>query len=135
MIYLGAGLVVAGSVLSVVAWALFAVSEGQPHTSGPYWAYREAAVVTAGLGAVGLLVGGVRLATAVGSIHRAVVASTVVGIVLSFLAVGVFVASYPGAWNVAGTDYSLPGVTAYGAGIACLAGAFAAAVRSRVRSS
>lgn len=131
VVYLGAGVVVGGALLAVVAWALFAVSEGQPHGTGVYWAYREAAVVVAGLAAMSLLAGGVRLATAVGPVRRGIAAATLVGLVLCLVSVGLFVVAYPGEWNVTGTDYSLVGVSIYGLGLACLGASLGAAVHAR----
>lgn len=135
VVYLGAGLVVGGTLLAVVAWALFAVGEGQPHGTGPYWAYREAAVVVAGLAAASLLAGGVRLATAVGTVRPAVAGAALAGIFLCLVAVGAFVATYPSEWNVSGTDYSLVGVTVYALGLACLGGSLGAAVHARYPGS
>lgn len=131
VVYVGTGATVGGLLLAVVGWALFAVSEGQPPGSDAYWAYREAAVVVAGIATLTILVGGIRLATVVGRIRRRTLAAAALGTACCLASLAVFVTAYPMAWNVPGPDRSLLGVSLYGVGVVALGFAVALAVRGR----
>lgn len=126
VVHLGFGLLMAGVMLLVVGWAIYLWSETaaatmMAMTNAPLYTLRKAAITAAGIGLPLVFTGGVTLLLAdrrvsKGRLRKAEYA----GVACCLVAVGLFLYSYPNAWNVTGTDYSLPAVTVYGIGLAML---------------
>jgi hypothetical protein len=123
-VYAGFGLFFGGIALGLVGVAVFLLGAATSG-AGPAFALREIAVVLAASGLPAALVGAVVLLPGDDRTTYAAVGGTAVCLV----AVGVFVASYPQAWNVARTpDRSALGVGVYAVGLVATAAATGAAL-------
>jgi hypothetical protein len=123
-VYAGFGLFFGGIALGLVGIAVFLLGAATSG-AGPAFALREIAVVLAASGLPAALVGAVVLLPGDDRTTYAAALGTAVCLV----AVGVFVASYPQAWNVARTpDRSALGVGVYAVGLVATAAATGAAL-------
>jgi hypothetical protein len=123
-VYAGFGLFFGGIALGVVGVAVFLLGAAVSGAS-PAFALREIAVVLAASGLPAALVGAVVLLPGDDRTTYAAVAGTVVCLV----AVAIFVASYPYAWNVArAPDRSALGVGVYAVGLVVTSAATGAAL-------
>lgn len=115
-VYLGFGLFFGGIALGIIGFGVFLWSTAATGTPA-FWVLREIALVTAFLGLPAFILSIVVLLPVS---YRARVAAAG-GATLCLLAVGLFIAVYPGHWNVQGTaDYSAHGIAIYAAGLAIL---------------
>lgn len=122
-VYVGFGVFVAGLALSLAGLGLFLAERGI--VDGRAFALREAAFAAGALGLPVLLTGVVVLLPG----DRRVLAVALAGTATSLVAVGFFVAVYPGDWNVtSGPDYSALGTAVYAAGVVPVVAAAGAAL-------
>ena len=122
-VYAGFGLFLGGIALGLVGIVVFLTGEAVSG-AGPAFAFREVAVVLAASGLPAALVGVVVLLP--GDDRTTFVA--VGGTAVCLVAVGLFVAAYPQAWNVRGADRSALGVGVYAVGLVATAAATGAAL-------
>lgn len=125
VVHLGFGLLMAGVVSVVAGWVIYLWSQtagpAMMSTTRPFWALRKAAITAAGVGLPLVFAGGAILLLADRRVSKGQLRNANrAGVALCLLGVGLFVFSYPQAWDVAGLDYSLPGLTVYGVGLAVL---------------
>lgn len=125
-VYLGFALFFAGVAFAVVGLVTFLWSTVVPEGFGTYWQLRETAISLSMLGLPAFLLGVVVLLP----VDRRAVYSSSLGGAVSLLAVGVFVANYPGNWNASGPDASATGVTIYAVGLVLSTAAVGAALVS-----
>lgn len=121
-VFVGFGLFFGGIALGALGLVVFLASVVAD--AALFWHLREVAIVLAVVGLPGLLLSVVILLPVA---TRAVYAS-LGGVTFCIVATGIFVATYPQAWNVAGTDYSPLGITVYAAGLTVLLGSTGAAL-------
>ncbi len=113
-IYAGFGLFFLGAGLGFVAVAVFLYSTTLPVNTPQMYSVREVAGVAAGLGLPLLLSGIVVLLP----VDKRMVYTAFGGLVISTLAVGLFVWAYPNNWNVTNPpDYSAQGIGLYSVGV------------------
>lgn len=124
LVYLGFLAFFGGIALGVLGMAVFLWSGTYPESAAMYWPLRETAIVLAATGLPVLLVSFVVLLP----IDRRALYVAGVGVAVSVVAIGVFVDTYPYAWNVEGTDYSSTGILIYAGGLVLLVGASGAAL-------
>lgn len=118
-VYVGFALFFGGLALGAAGILVFLLSgtvEGMT-----VYAYREVASVATAASLPVIMLGVVVLLPG----NRRVTAAAVVGSLVCAGAIGLFVWSYPQAWNVSGTDYSLQGVAIYAVGLVAVMGATA----------
>ena len=114
-VYVGVYVALAGGLFGVVSWLLYVWSFAAEAT---LWTVREAAFATGPLGLVLVLFGFVSLLTADQPVVPWYVRRTKwTGFAGCLGGLTVFLYAYPSAWNVPGTDYSLIGVSLFGAGL------------------
>lgn len=123
-VFVGFGLFFCGVAVGAFGLALFLASAAIAPGTALFWQLREIALVLATLGPPGLLLGIVVLLP----VSRRAVYASLAGVVLTLGAIGIFVATYPHAWNVAGTDYSPYGITVYAGGLTVLVASTGAAL-------
>lgn len=124
-VYVGFALFFGGIALGAVGLVVFLYSTGLEPATPFYWQLREIAISAAFLGLPAFILSVIVLLP----VGRRARLAAVGGGVLCLLAVGAFIAVYPGNWNVQGaTDYSAQGVALYAAGLAVLAGSTGSAL-------
>lgn len=123
-VFVGFALFFGGIAVGVIGLLLFLASVTAPDGSALFWQLREVALVLAAVGLPALLLSIVVLLPVS---SRAAYAS-LGGVALCLAATGIFVAAYPQAWNVPGTDYSPHGITVYAGGLTVLVASTGAAL-------
>lgn len=125
-VYLGFALFIGGFALGLVGLVLFG-SEQLMAGNGPLWTLRAVAFVFAALSLPVLMLG----VTVLLPVDRRASYAAGVGVVVTLIAAAIFLAVYPGQWNVtSGTDYALQGVLVYAAGFVTVVAATGAALVS-----
>jgi hypothetical protein len=121
--YLGFALFFAGVAMGVVGLALFLV-DGLAGDEPLFW-LRSVAFSVGSLGLPTLLLG----VTVLLPVDRRARLAALGGLAVCLAAVALFLAVYPGSWNVAtGPDYSTLGVSVYAVGLVTVVGAAGAAL-------
>lgn len=123
-VFVGFGLFFAGIALGAIGLVVFLASATVQPESTLFWRLREIAIVLTIIGIPGLLLSVVVLLP----VSTRAVYAGMGGVTLCIGATGVFVITYPQAWNVAGTDHSPLGITLYAGGLTILLGATGAAL-------
>lgn len=123
-VFVGFGLFFGGIALGALGLVVFLVSTAVTPGSALYWTLREVAIVFAVVGLPGLLLSVVVLLP----VARRAVYASIGGVALCLVSTGLFVASYPHAWNVAGQDHSPIGITVYAGGLTVLLASTGAAL-------
>lgn len=123
-VFVGFALFFGGIAVGAIGLLLFLASVGVPAGGDLYWQLREVAIVLSVVGLPALLSSIVVLLP----VSRRAEYASLAGGVLCLAATGIFVAAYPQAWNVAGTDYSPHGITVYAAGLTVLVASTGAAL-------
>lgn len=110
---LGRALALVGVLSFVGGYGLFVAGESLEYASESFWTYRTFAGGIGGLGLPAFLLG---LVVALPDFGRNTYVS-LLGAVLCSAAIVLFLFTYPGQWNVAGSpDYVVETVTVYGLG-------------------
>lgn len=123
-VFVGFALFFGGIAVGAIGLLLFLASVGVPAGGELYWQLREVAIVLSVVGLPALLSSIVVLLP----VSRRAEYASLGGGALCLAATGIFVAAYPQAWNVAGTDYSPHGITVYAAGLTVLVASTGAAL-------
>lgn len=123
-VFVGFALFFGGIALGLIGLVVFLAS-ATVAASGPLvWPFREAAIV---LGTVGLPALLVSIVVLLPVSHRALYTS-LSGVAICLVGIGIFVTMYPQAWNVPGQDYSPYGITVYAGGLVLLVASTGAAL-------
>lgn len=123
-VYVGFGLFFGGIAIGGLGLVVFLASASVPVDGSLYWALREVAIVLAALGLPAFVTSVVVLLP----VDARAVYASLGGVALCLGGVGLLVATYPQAWNVAGRDYSPYGISLYAGGLTVLAGSAGAAL-------
>lgn len=123
-VFVGFALFFGGIAVGAIGLLVFLASVTAPDGSALFWQLREVALVLAAVGLPALLLSIVVLLP----VSRRATHASLGGVALCLAATGIFVAAYPQAWNVAGTDYSPHGISVYAAGLAVLVASTGAAL-------
>lgn len=123
-VFVGFTLFFGGIVIGVLGLVLFLSSVAVTAQDALFWPLREVSIVFAIVGLPGLLLGIIVLLPV--SSKAEYIGLGGAGICL--IATAIFVATYPQAWNVTGTDYSPVGISVYAVGLAVLVASTGAAL-------
>ena len=123
-VFVGFALFFGGIAVGLLGLFGFLASATLPVTGPLYWPLREIAIVLATVGLPGLLLSIVVLLP----VSRRALYASLGGVALCTVGIGIFVATYPQAWNVPGQDYSPYGITVYASGLVLLVAATGAAL-------
>jgi hypothetical protein len=124
-IYLGFGLFFAGLALGLGGLALFLIEQGLI-AEDTFW-LREIAYAVGAFGLPALLLGVVVLLP----VDRRALYIGAAGVVVTVVALGIFVSTYPQDWNVGrGPDFSATGIATYAVGLVSVVAAAGAALVS-----
>lgn len=123
-VYLGFGLFFGGIALGVLGLIVFLVGSLQPESNFAFWQFREVAISLVGVGVPAFFVS----ITILLPVGRKTEYAAAFGGVVTLVAIGIFVWSYPYHWNVAGRDESAFGVSTYAVGLAIMVAAIGSAL-------
>ena len=124
-VYAGFALFFGGIALGAVGLVVFLYGAGLDPAGDLFWQLREVALTAAFVGLPAFILSVVVLLP----VGRRATLAAGGGAAVCLAAVGVFLATYPQAWNVqVGTDYSTQGIALYAAGLAVLVGATGSAL-------
>ena len=123
-VFVGFTLFFGGIVIGVLGLSLFLSSVAVTAEHALFWPLREVAIVFAIVGLPALLLGIIVLLPVSSKAEYIGLG----GAAICLVATAIFVATYPQAWNVTGTDYSPMGIMVYAIGVAVLVASTGAAL-------
>jgi len=123
-VYVGFALFFGGIAIGCLGLLVFLASTSVTQGGTLFWQLRETAIALGILGLPSFLLSVVVLLP----VSRRAVHASLGGVGICIVATGIFVAAYPHAWNVAGTDYSPHGITVYAGGLTVLVASTGAAL-------
>jgi hypothetical protein len=127
-VYTGAALLAAGLGAALLGWILFLWNETGAYGTRAFWTVRELSVILCGLGIPVVLLGSVTLLLG----RDRVTALALAGAAVCAVAVLLFAATYPEAWDRPETLNSALGVSVYAVGILSATFATGAAFSCRI---
>lgn len=124
-VYLGFALFFGGIALGAIGLVLFLFSATIERGSDPFWQFRQLALILTFLGVPSFVLSIVVLLPS----KRFATTAAGLGTGVCLIAIGIFIAVYPHAWNVSsGPDHSTTGILIYSGGLVLLAAATGSAL-------